>query len=60
MRTQYKLIERHWDYVNGEFVQVEDLVHIENVSYELAHAMRRLIINDTNINDLRVLLVVED
>ena len=57
MRTQYKLIERQWDYVNGEFVRVEDLVHIENVSYELANAMRRLIINDTNINDLRV---VED
>ena len=57
MKSQYKLIERQWDYVNDEFVRVEDLVHIENVSYELANAMRQLLISDTNINDLRV---VED
>jgi hypothetical protein len=57
MNIRYKLIERKFGYVKREFVQVEDLVHIENVSYELATAMRQLLINDYNMYDLKV---VED
>ena len=51
---RYKLIEQQYDFIERELHQIEDLVHIENVSYELAHAMRRLLLNDHNINDLKV------
>ena len=49
MNERYKIVE-------SRYLDEEDIVHIENVSYDLAHVLRKLLVmqNEWNANDIRV------